>query len=221
MPKRFSLNLEYALVWFLCIIALAILIPLILLIAITVKISSPGSVFFIAPRVGYKGRKFKLIKFRSMKQNAVKIMKDNKTHIERKDPRLTAIGPLLRIGLDELPQLFNIIKGDITLIGPRPVEPTFLRFKNKLLLSRLDVLPGITGLTAICNGRSLSAYENFVIDIWYVQNHSVFLDLKIAVLTPLYMIGFKNIGKRIREQILREWELKYPIPPFSLESAIK
>lgn len=219
MPRQLFRNIEYSLVWFICLIAFAILLPLILLIALAVKITSPGNIFYIAPRVGYKGKIFNLIKFRSMKQNAVKIMKDNKTHIERKDSRLTSIGPLLRVGLDELPQLFNILKGDITLIGPRPVEPTFLRFKNKLLLSRLDVLPGITGLTAICNGRSLSAYENFVIDIWYIQHHSILLDLRIAILTPLYMLGFKNIGKKLKEQIFKEWNLKYPTPPFSLDSA--
>jgi lipopolysaccharide/colanic/teichoic acid biosynthesis glycosyltransferase len=214
---RRSQKIEYTLAKVFCLISAIVLLPFMLLIAIAVKVTSPGTIFFKAARVGFNGKVFNLIKFRSLKQDCVKIMKDNKTVIEQKDARLTLIGRLLRIGFDELPQLINVIKGDITLIGPRPVEPTFLRFKNELLRSRQDVLPGITGLTVVCDGRKLSAYENFLIDIWYVQNQSIALDLKIAFLTPFYMLGFKDIGKGLRIRILADWAKSYPEPPFSLK----
>ena len=188
-----------------------------IMIALAIKLTSRGPVFYRTARIGYRGRIFELIKFRSMRDNCAKVISDFKTVVEKRDLRLTPVGSFLRIGFDELPQLINVLKGDICLIGPRPSEPSIMKYVNEVLSFKLEILPGMTGLAVICNGRSLSAYYNFVLDIWYVQHHSLWLDFIIAILTPFYMLGFRDIGKGLRRRILADWESRYPEPPFSLK----
>ena len=171
-----------------------------------VKLTSIGPIFYKSERIGYHGFKFKLIKFRSLELNAPEIVNDDfKTIVQKHDPRLTPIGSILRIGFDELPQLLNIIRGDMTLIGPRPDNDWMLNRYDEVLSIRLKMLPGITGLGVVCNGRDLTTIENYILDIWYVQNHSLWIDFLIAIMTPLYMFGWKNIGSYLRQKILTEY----------------
>lgn len=212
-----EVKLKYLVEWLFCFWALILLSPLMILISLAIKLTSKGPVFYKAERLGYKERIFKLVKFRSMKHNCPKIITNAKTVVARGDPRLTSIGSFLRIGFDELPQLLNVLKGELTLIGPRPSEPTIRKYLNDVLSLKHNVMPGITGLAVICNGRALSVNDNFSLDIWYSENHSFWLDFKIAIMTPLYMIGFKNIARGLRDRVLADWKNRYPDQPFDFK----
>ena len=172
--------------------ALVLFSPFFAIIAILIKLDSQGPVFYVSKRCGEKGRIFNFYKFRSMVKRA-ETYKDAlryKSEVEgpifkiKKDPRITRVGRYLRkYSLDELPQLINVIKGDMSLVGPRPfpVEESE-RIENKYI-SRLNIKPGITGLAQI-NGRSNLSFRHWARwDIWYINNWSLGLDLKILWLT--------------------------------------
>ncbi len=173
--------------------ALICLSPVFLVIAILIKISSKGPVFFVQKRVGIKGIEFDFYKFRSMVTNAEEIRKDLEKENEVKDgvifkmkndPRITKIGKFLRkYSLDELPQLFNVLKGDMSIVGPRPpLMSEVIQYHHKQLM-RLTVRPGLTGLPQI-HGRSNLAFSEWVKwDVWYIRNWSLLLDLKIVIAT--------------------------------------
>jgi len=179
-----------------CLLALLLTVglsPLLLVIALIIKMTSPGSVFFRQVRVGKDGVSFRIWKFRTMVDNAELLLKNDaalgakhngnwKIH---NDPRVTRIGKFLRkTSLDELPQLFNVIKGEMSLIGPRPVQPNELVQQYGALAPVItSVRPGMTGLWQI-SGRSLLAYhERVQLDIQYVVRLSFVEDSKIFVMT--------------------------------------
>lgn len=173
----------------------ACFIPMIL-ISLMIMISSPGNPIFTQCRVGRDGKLFKMYKFRTMHEDAEKILKDllekdEKLRTEwltyrklKNDPRATKIGNLLRkTSLDELPQLFNILKGQMSLVGPRPYLPEEVEGFQAEMASVLTVLPGITGLWQI-SGRSNTSYNyRIAIDLWYVRNWSIWLDTVILLKT--------------------------------------
>lgn len=169
------------------LIMLAIL-PLFAVLAILVKLDSPGPVLYLSRRYGRRGELFYMYKFRSMVQNADELLKDLRKHNEvdgpifkmKKDPRVTRMGTLLRkYSLDELPQIFNVILGDMSLVGPRPLPIDQVEREDFRQLKRLDVRPGITGLWQI-RGRSDVSFQRLVRwDIWYINNWSFWLDLHI------------------------------------------
>ncbi|MBU1112451.1 MAG: sugar transferase, partial [Candidatus Omnitrophica bacterium] len=166
-----------------------ILSPLFLVISLLIKLGSPGPVLYIRKRTGFKGRVFSFYKFRSMIKEADSLKKQlldkNESKGElifkiKKDPRVTPVGQFLRrYSLDELPQIFNVLKGDMSLVGPRPfpVEESDKFSYNHL--QRLSVRPGITGLAQIRGRSDLSSYRWIKWDIWYVNNWSFWLDLLI------------------------------------------
>jgi lipopolysaccharide/colanic/teichoic acid biosynthesis glycosyltransferase len=198
---------------------LILLLPLILVIAVLIKLDSPGPIFFAQERVGAKrqwlGRQavwiiqnFTMYKFRSMVQNA-----DSSVHeayirefVEgrarpsfggdgnfkpRNDPRVTRFGRLLRkLSLDELPQLLNVLKGDMSLVGPRPVPPYEVACYGNGHHKRLTALPGITGFWQV-KGRCQVTFEQMIrMDLEYIQNASLWFDIKILVLTiPAVLSG--------------------------------
>jgi lipopolysaccharide/colanic/teichoic acid biosynthesis glycosyltransferase len=177
----------------LAVVMLVLLAPLLLFIAILVKCTSKGPVFFISRRIGQKALPFNLLKFRSMKSDARPVLTtSNQTIVLDGDPRLTPIGPWLRLGFDELPQLVNVVRGEMSLVGPRPDEFWLLEHYGDHALHRLTVRPGITGLAAICDSRRHSLQERYGLDNYYVQNLSLVLDLQIVLLTPLYILGFRG-----------------------------
>ncbi|OGW47293.1 MAG: hypothetical protein A2078_16545 [Nitrospirae bacterium GWC2_57_9] len=189
------------------IVLILLSIPL-LVLAITVKVSSPGPVIFSHGRIGKQGRRFPCYKFRTMYKDAEERLKkilssdpNARSEWERSwklkdDPRITRIGRLLRkTSLDELPQLFNVLKGDMSLVGPRPVvkEEIDLHYKNSAALC-FSVLPGITGLWQV-SGRSDTSYEQRVsLDSWYVRNWNLWLDIVIILKTVTAV--FKKEGAR-------------------------
>jgi len=179
-------------------IGLIILLPVFLIIAIAIKIESKGPVFFKHTRIGKNGKIIKIYKFRSMVQNAEDLIKNftNEQMKEYKenyklanDPRITKVGKILRkTSLDELPQIINIIKGELSIIGPRPVVQEELEKYGDKAAKFLSVTPGLTGYWA-ANGRSDTTYEKRMeMELFYVDNLSMKLDLKIFFKTIISVL---------------------------------
>lgn len=180
------------------LVALILLSPLMLITMVAIYIDDPGPVLFKQVRVGQDGRKFLIWKFRSMKTNAEEVKAElvsrNQDHganfkIEN-DPRLTRIGRIIRkTSIDELPQLFNILKGDMAVIGPRP----FIESEQKRLPEdRLLIKPGLSCYWQIGGKNNLSLREQIELDRKYVKERSVIVDVKIIVLTMMMVISNKN-----------------------------
>jgi exopolysaccharide biosynthesis polyprenyl glycosylphosphotransferase len=173
-------------------LALIILSPVLLAIAVAIKLDSRGPIFYFSERIGKKGRVFRCTKFRTMVRDAEKRRADVMHLNERdgilfkisNDPRVTRIGRFLRrYSLDELPQFFNVLRGDMSIVGPRPPIVSEVREYRLSDLRRLDVTPGITGLWQV-KARQDPSFDNYVsLDVAYIDNWSVWLDLKIIVRT--------------------------------------
>ena len=174
----------------LCVLALPML-----LIALLVKLTSRGPVVYMQERAGLGGKPFVIFKFRTMRADAE--AESGPIWAKSSDPRRTAIGIVLRrFCLDELPQLFNVLRGEMSLVGPRPERPCFVRkFAQRLPAyhQRHQVLPGITGWAQINGWRGNSSIEERLeFDLFYVRNWSVLFDLKILLLTPIRVLVEKN-----------------------------
>ncbi|MFZ2197198.1 MAG: sugar transferase, partial [Thermodesulfovibrionales bacterium] len=176
------------------VIGFVFLLPLFVLIAIAIKAGSAGPVFYMQDRCGQDGSLFKMIKFRTMVTNAEKLHQeliakkdtDGPMFKMLNDPRVTKIGGFLRkTSLDEIPQLINVIKGEMSLVGPRPLIMDEMKFSPGWRNTRLKVKPGITGLWQI-QGRSEASFHDWIrYDMYYVKNQSFLLDITIL---------FKTIG---------------------------
>lgn len=177
-------------------IGLIIIFPFLLLIALAIKLTSKGPIFFKQERLGKDGKVFKIIKFRTMVVNAEKIGTGLFVKTED-DNRITKVGKFLRAtSLDELPQLLNVLKGDMSLVGPRPPVPhhpyhyeEYNEFKRK----RFDVKPGMTGLTQVEVRNSVPWDERIHMDVKYVENFNVWLDIKILFKTFLKIFKGESI----------------------------
>ncbi len=173
-------------------VVLIVLLPLMLIIALVIKLDSPGPVLFKQVRVGKGGKEFVMYKFRSMKGGAEEEQERLRALSEvdgpifkiKNDPRCTRVGRILRrFSLDELPQLYNVLKGDMSLVGPRPPLPSEVAQYKEWHKKRLAVSPGMTGLWQV-SGRSLLSFDEMVLlDLYYIENWSPMLDLKILLRT--------------------------------------
>ena len=173
-------------------LGLVALAPVLAIIAIGVKLDSPGGVFYVDRRIGRHGRTFNCYKFRSMVANADQLRAHLADRNERdgilfkiaNDPRVTRFGRHLRKhSLDELPQLYNVILGDMSLVGPRPPKVYEVQQYNPCALRRLEVLPGITGLWQV-EARQDPSFASYIsLDIAYIENWSLLLDLRILIRT--------------------------------------
>lgn len=182
----------------LSIIGLIVLLPVFLILAIAIKLDSKGPIFFTHKRVGKNGKLFKMYKFRTMHENAEEMIK-NFTEEQMKewkenykltnDPRITKVGKILRkTSLDELPQILNILRGELSIIGPRPVIGEELEKYGENKEKFLSVMPGLTGYWA-ANGRSDTSYEERMkMELYYVENISFKLDVKIFFKTIISVI---------------------------------
>jgi len=158
--------------------------PVFALIALLIKLDSPGPVLFTQNRVGLNGRIFKIFKFRSMYAESAKY---EPSPLSSLDPRLTGIGRLLRrLSLDELPQLVNVIRGEMSLVGPRPEMPFIVRRYDSSQRMRLSVRPGITGLWQLSADRAFPIHENLEYDLYYVRNRGWFMDIAILIHTVVF-----------------------------------
>jgi len=179
-------------------ILIIILLPVIILISLFLIIKIGLPIIFKQKRSGLKGRTFHLYKFRTMKIN------NKKTDIDR----IYKSTLFLRNSrLDELPQLFNIIKGDLNFVGPRPLLPEYNRLYNKTQIKRLNVMPGITGWAQVNGTNNISWSKKFKLDIWYVKNKSVMLDLKIIYLTIIFILK-RFLGNKDKKIIVKKFNGK-------------
>lgn len=184
-------------------IGLVILFPIFVAIGVLIKFDSKGPVFFVQERVGKDGEIFKAYKLRTMVDNAEKMGLGYE--ITKNDDRITRVGKHLRWGIDELPQLINVFKGEMSLVGPRPALSYQVEKYSEREKRRLEVKPGITGW-ALVNGRNkLSWPERIKLDIWYIDHWSLWLDLKILFKT-VWVVVFKREGIYGKDGVTRDYE---------------
>lgn len=174
----------------LSLIAIIILSPIMLIVALLVRVNLGGPVIFTQRRAGLYGRVFTVYKFRSMTNET-----DETGKLLSNKQRLTKFGRILRsTSLDELPELFNIFKGDMSIIGPRPLLEEYLPRYSEEQMKRHNVRPGLTSLTAVNGRASLSWEDRLKMDVWYVHNVSFLLDLKIILKTVVTVFKRENIN---------------------------
>ncbi len=174
------------------LVALVCLLPLLIIVTIWLHFANKGAgAFFLQERPGYKGKVFNIIKFKTMTDE-----RDEDGKLLPDALRLTKAGNFVRsTSIDELPQLINVIKGDMALIGPRPLRTYYLPLYSKEQMRRHDVLPGITGW-AQCHGRNdISWTKKFELDVWYVDHCSFLIDMKILMLTIKKVLCREDINQ--------------------------
>ena len=169
-------------------LGLALASPFLAVSALAIKLEDRGPVLFRQRRVGHRGEEFELLKLRTMVEGAESIGAG--AAVNRGDPRITKAGRLLRrLSLDELPQLWNVVRGEMSLIGPRPTLAYQVERYTDRQRRRLDVKPGITGWAQIHGRAALPWDERIELDVWYVEHRSPWVDLKILLRTPLALFG--------------------------------
>ena len=174
------------------LIGLILFSPILLVVALLVRINLGSPIFFTQNRLGKDGKEFKMIKFRTMKDGV-----DKFGELLPDEERLTKFGKILRsTSLDELPELINVLKGDMTLVGPRPLLVEYKELYSERQFRRHEVYPGITGWAQINGRNAISWNERFELDVWYVDNISFLLDMKILVMTILKVIKRDGINEQ-------------------------
>lgn len=177
---------------------LIILAPLLFLVSILIKLESKGNVIFVQDRIGLNGKTFKMYKFRSMVSNAEDLKKDLIEHNDMKgpmfkmkhDPRITKVGKFIRkTSIDELPQLINVLKGDMSLVGPRPSLPSEVEKFEDWMMERLKVKPGLTCIWQVSGRNNIGFEEWMKLDIKYVKERNMLLDLKLIFKTFFVLFG--------------------------------
>ena len=164
--------------------------PIILIVALLIRLKLGSPIFFIQERPGLNGKIFKIYKFRTMSNQ-----RDSKGQLLSDELRLKGFGKFIRkSSLDELPQLFNVLKGEMSFVGPRPLLVEYLKLYNKEQARRHEVKPGITGSAQINGRNAISWEEKFRLDVYYVKNISFGLDLKILYLTFFKVLKRKDIN---------------------------
>lgn len=172
------------------LIGLVLLFPIFLLVTLLLWLANNGKPFFIQERPGKNGKVFKIIKFKTMND-----AKDKDGHLLPDEKRLTVIGKFVRkTSLDEIPQLLNVLMGDMSLIGPRPLLPSYLEYYTPFQNRRHEVKPGITGWAQVNGRNAISWDQKFELDVWYVDHISLLLDLRIMIKTLQKIINTNEIS---------------------------
>ena len=172
------------------ITCLVLLFPFLVFLTIILSIANRGNAFFTQKRVGKNNRVFTLIKYKTMNDAT-----DNNGNLLPDKDRLTRAGRVVRnLSLDEFPQLLNVIKGDMSLIGPRPLLVKYLERYNAEQIRRHEVRPGITGWAQVNGRNDISWEQKFIYDVWYVDNQTFFLDIKILWITLVNVLHRKGIN---------------------------
>jgi lipopolysaccharide/colanic/teichoic acid biosynthesis glycosyltransferase len=171
-------------------ILLALVLPLFLVVAALIKLDSTGPVLIRQRRIGRGGEPFRMWKFRSMYRSVARY---ERSPVSNSDPRLTNVGRVLRrLSIDEIPQLLNVFEGQMSLVGPRPEMPFIVAKYAAYERQRLNAIPGITGLWQISPARAMPIHDNVELDLFYIENRNVFLD--IAILLRTVTAVFRGIG---------------------------
>jgi lipopolysaccharide/colanic/teichoic acid biosynthesis glycosyltransferase len=182
--------------------------PFHLAIAALIFAGDRGPVFYRSRRLGKDGRPFEMFKYRSMRVDCGAQIDDGfKTVVTAGDTRVTAAGRILRCGLDEIPQLLNVIRGEMAWIGPRPDELWMLPHYGPAIRERLSVQPGITGLAQVCDSRYLDVPQVYALEIWGIRRRTASLTLRIVAMTPLFVLGRRRIGRPLRDRLLANPEV--------------
>jgi lipopolysaccharide/colanic/teichoic acid biosynthesis glycosyltransferase len=180
------------------ILSIIILMPLLMIIGLTIKITSKGPIIYKQKRTGKKGKTITIYKFRTMKQ-------ENNVNDLTKTDQITKIGVLLRIAnLDEIPQLFNILKGEMSFIGPRPWIPEYYKNMNNIQKHKYDITPGLTGLAQVSGKNQINVSKKIEYDLLYIKNYSLIQDIKILFLTIKTLLkntDYKNGKQTIKEEL--------------------
>lgn len=163
--------------------------PAMIGIAAAIALDSPGGVLFAQERLGKDGRPFRLLKFRTMRPAPLQYNSDGSTRVDAHDDRVTRVGRYLRGALDELPQLFNVLRGEMSLVGPRPDLVSQRALYAPGEERKLAALPGLTGLAVVVGRTDLPWKERVRVDIWYIEHWSLGLDLRILLETLLLPLG--------------------------------
>lgn len=199
--SRFYLFLKRFIDIFVSILGLILLSPILIVVSVLIKLDSKGPVFFSQKRVGLHGKTFNMYKFRSMVVNAEEIKDKLKEQNEmsgpmfkmKNDPRITKIGKFIRkTSIDELPQLLNVLKGEMSLVGPRPSLPKEVKEFEPWMLERLEVKPGITCYWQVMGRNSIGFREWMELDVKYVHERCLSLDLKLIFKTFFVLFGDEN-----------------------------
>ena len=173
------------------IVLFVVLFPVLLIVAFFVRVMLGSPVLFRQTRPGRNARPFELIKFRTMTDE-----KDAKGELLPDSQRLSAFGRMLRAtSLDELPELWNVLKGDMSLVGPRPLLMEYLDLYTSEQSRRHEVRPGITGWAQVSGRNALSWEDKFALDVWYVDNQSLWLDLKILLMTIMKVVKRDGVSQ--------------------------
>ena len=181
------------------LLGIVFLLPIFLIVAIAIKLEDPkGKVFFSQLRCGKNNQLFPMYKFRSMVSNAEELLKllnemDGPAFKIKEDPRITKVGKFIRkTSIDELPQLFNVLKGNMSLVGPRPPIPSEVVEYNDYQMQRLLVKPGLTCIWQV-SGRNNVGFEEWIdMDLHYIENRNIFMDLKLIFMTVGVLFGDEN-----------------------------
>lgn len=161
---------------------LIFLLPVWIVVSILIKLTSDGPVFFMQNRPGFNGKIFKVYKFRTMNQGSENMIKGQE--VMNDDNRITTLGKFLRRSkIDEIPQVINVLKGEMSLVGPRPERVSSLKDYNDEISIRLKMQPGMTGLAQVSGNIHLNLQERYKHDVYYVRNFSLWLDFKILLRT--------------------------------------
>lgn len=172
------------------VIILGFASPLLLLVCVLLAVANHGKVWFIQPRPGKDQKVFNIVKFRTMN-----LARDAHGELLPDDLRLTSIGRWIRMmSLDEFPQLVNVLKGEMSLVGPRPLLVEYLPLYNARQQRRHEVRPGITGWAQVNGRNEVSWPERFELDVWYVDNLSIWVDLKIILMTIVRVLRAEGIS---------------------------
>ena len=176
--------------FWIALIALICLSPILLVITIWLHFANKGSgVFFYHERPGKGGKLFNVIKFKSMTDE-----RDAEGNLLPNELRITKVGRFIRrFSIDELPQLINVLKGDMSLIGPRPLVPRYLKLYSTEQARRHEVRPGITGWAQVHGRNNISWTEKFKLDVWYVDHYSLMVDIKVLLITMKNVLLHKDI----------------------------
>jgi len=184
--------------------ALVITSPLTAVTALAIRISSPGPVIYRQVRVGLSGSEFELYKFRTMRPGSDPV--GIGTAVGEDDPRVTSVGRLLRkLSLDELPNLLNVMRGEMAIVGPRPTIPAQVELYTERQRRRLEVKPGLTGWAQVSGRAAIAWDERIELDVWYVDHRSARLDLKILWRTVKQVLLGRGLGGEASSRVPPEW----------------
>ncbi len=194
--QRVQWSIKFVIEWLAALVLLVVTAPLQIVAAIAIKLDSRGPALFIQERLGRDGKRFRMYKFRGLRWapgTPLKLNPDGSTRVDADDERLTRVGRWLRLGWDELPQLINVLKGEMAIVGPRPDLPFHRSFYTPQEERKLSVLPGITGLAQARGRNEIPWKQRIALDLQYIDHYSLWLDVTVVVRTLRILISRRGL----------------------------